>query len=123
MNAQEALAMIGSPLDAGAWGELAAVAKIGEKFGSDAKDLVKDHIMKGGKATGWGLGSGRAIRTCTNTKEALRRLDLAGMRDLAVEAVKLSIASLPSEAVEVIVDLVHEHPSAPSLKAVKSKAA
>jgi hypothetical protein len=123
MDTLEALAAIGSPTDSNAWGELAAAAKIGEKFGSDAKDLVKDHIMKGGTATGWGLGSGRTIRTCSDAKEALRRLDAAGMRDLAIEAVKISVANLPTEAVEVIADLVTEHPSSPSLKAVKSKAA
>ena len=123
VNAQEAIQYIGKPTDADAWGDLAAAAKIGEKFGGDAKDLVKDHILKGGTATGWGLGSGRTIRSCSDAKEALRRLDAAGMRDLAIEAVKISVASLPTEAVEVIADLVTEHPSSPSLKAVKVRAA
>jgi hypothetical protein len=123
MDAKEALQFLGNPRDPDSWGELAAAAKIGEKFAEDSKDLVKDHIMKGGAATGWGLGSGRTIRSCTDAKEAMRRLDDAGMRDLALEAVKISVASLPTEAVEVIADLVQEKPSAPSLKAVKSRAA
>ena len=123
VNAQEALQFIGKPTDSDAWGELAAASKIADKFADDAKELVKDHLIKGGTATGWGLGSGRNIRSCSDTKEALHRLDAAGMRDLAIEAVKISVASLPSEAVDVIADLVVEKPSAPSLKAVKGRVA
>lgn len=123
MNAQEALHVLGDPLDPDAWGQLAAAAKIAEKFGDDAKDLVKTHIMKGGVATGWCVGSGRTIRSCTNTTAALERLNVAGMATIAGDALTLSIAKLPDEAVQVIADLVHEKASAGSLKAVKGKAA
>lgn len=123
VHAQEALAFIGSPTDPNAWGELAAAAKLSEKFADDSKELVKTHLIKGGEATGWGLGSGRCIRSCTDPKEALKRLTTAGMGDLAIEAINLSPAKLPSEALQVISDLVVEKPSAPSLKAIKSKAA
>jgi len=123
MNVLESVAALGAPMDPDAWGELAAAAKIAEKMGKDAKEQVKEHLMKGGAATGWGLGSGRAIRSCTSPAEALRRLDAAGMGDLARESLGLSVASLPTEAVQIIADLVQEKPSAPSLKAIKSKAA
>lgn len=123
MNVLESVAALGAPMDPDAWGELAAAAKIAERLGKDAKEQVKEHLLKGGAATGWGLGSGRAIRSCTSPAEALRRLDAAGMGDLAREALGLSVASLPTEAVAVIADLVQEKPSAPSLKAIKSKAA
>lgn len=123
VNAQEALAMIGQPLDPDAWGDLAAASKIAAKFGEDAKEQVKDHLIKGGCATGWGLGSGRAIRSCSDPATALKRLDAAGMGPLGLEAISLSPAKLPEEALAVIADLVIEKPSAPSLKAVKARAA
>lgn len=123
VNAQEALALIGQPSNPDAWGELAAAAKLAEKFGDDGKEQVKDHLLHGGAATGWGLGSGRAIRSCTHPADALRRLEEAGMGNLAREAMSLSVAKLPAEAVQVIADLVQEKPSAPSLKAIKGKAA
>jgi hypothetical protein len=122
VNTQEALLLIGQPSNPDAWGELAAAAKLAEKFGDDGKEQVKEHLIKGGDATGWGLGSGRTIRSCTHPADALRRLDEAGMGNLAREAMSLSVAKLPSEAVAVIEDLVQEKPSAPSLKAVKGKA-
>lgn len=123
MNVLEAVAALGAPMDPDAWGELAAAAKIAEKMGDDAKEQVKEHLLKGGTATGWGLGSGRAIRSCASPAEALRRLDAAGLGDLAREALGMSVAKLPAEAVAIIADLVQEKPSAPSLKAIKSKGA
>lgn len=123
MNANEALSLIGSPTEPDDWGALASAAKIAEKFGDDAKEQVKSHLIGGGAATGWGLGSGRNIRSCTSPSDALRRLDAAGMGPLAMEAVSLSVAKLPPEAVEIIADLVQEKPSAPSLKATKARVA
>lgn len=123
VQTQEALALIGRPTDSDAWADLAAAAKLAEKFADDGKEQVKAHLMAGGQATGWGLGSGRAIRSCTHPADALRRLDEAGMGNIAREAMSLSVSKLPSEAVQVIADLVQERPSAPSLKAIKSKAA
>lgn len=122
MNAVEAIYLIGLPTDPVAWGELAAASKVAEKFAEEAKDQVKNYIIKGGEAVGWGLGSGRAIRTCANPREAIRRLSAAGMDSACGDALSLSVAKLPSEAVDVIRDLVHEHTSAPSLKAVKTRA-
>lgn len=120
MQTQQALQFIGDPASPESWGDLASAAKIAEKFGADAKDQCKAHMLKGGSATGWKLGSGRKITTCTNPQEALRKLDAAGMGAVAREAISISIAKLPSEAEEVIKDLIIETASAPSLKAVKS---
>jgi hypothetical protein len=122
MNTREALAFIGTPLDPDAWGELAAASKIADKFAEDAKEQTKAHLIGGGNATGWGLGSGRCIRSCSNPAQAIQRLEQAGMGAMALEAVSLSPAKLPDEALAVIADLVIEKPSAPSLKAVKARA-
>lgn len=121
VQAHDALAMIGQPTDSNGWGDLASAAKIAEKFGDDAKDQVKDHLLKGGNATGWGLGSSRNIRSCTDTPEAMKRLEARGLGALALQSITLKIADLPDEALTIIADLVQEKPSCPSLKQVKTK--
>lgn len=122
VQAHDALAMIGQPTDSNGWGDLASAAKIAEKFGDEAKDQVKDHLLKGGQATGWGLGSSRNIRSCTNTPEAMKRLEAQGMGALALQSITLKLGELPDEVVALIEDLVQEKPSSPSLKQIKSKA-
>ncbi len=119
MRAQEALELIGPPSDADAWGDLAGAAKLALKWGDDAKDRVKAHVVAGGSATGWKLGNPRAIRTITQVPAALQRLEQAGMGQAGAEALSMSLSKLPDEAADVIRDHITEKLSEPPLVADK----
>jgi hypothetical protein len=122
MQTHDALELIGKPTDAAAWGQLAAAAKIAEHFADNGKSLVKEHLIAGGTADGWGLQDGRKMQKLTDTAAALHRLDNAGMGSIAREAITLSLSKLPDEAREVVADLVDETRASPSLKPIKVRA-
>jgi hypothetical protein len=125
MNVLEAIEAIGVPTDPDGWGELIAAAKIAERLADEGKTLGKEHLIKAGpgSATGWKIGAGHDVRTITDPREALRRIQEAGQLDLAAPGVKLSISKLPEEVVATIGNLVKEVPQGGSLLPVKTKGA
>lgn len=116
MNASEALAALGCPIDPDGYGELADAAKLAAKFGEDGKDLVRTHMLAGGEATGWNLGTPRAIQAVANVPEAMQKLRDAGLEaEVLASACSLSVSKLPTAALEVIQDHLTEKLSSPPL--------
>ncbi len=124
MEAKEALAVMGAPIDADSAGELADAAKLAEKFADAGKTLVKSRLMEGGKATGWKLGTPRAIRTVADPGGAIVALEGAGYtveRLASLEALTLKVGALPPDAAEAIAHHVTEKLSDPPLTQDKRK--
>lgn len=115
MNAQEALSVIGKPLDAEGFGELADAAKLADKFAETGKDLAKERLSAGLPVTGWKLGTPRAIRTVVDVPRALARLEAAGYGAEIGEALSMSVSKLTPTAAAVIDDQVSEKLSSPPL--------
>jgi hypothetical protein len=121
VRAQEALALIGPPADPDAWGDLIGAAKLAEKWADQVKDQGKAYVSAGGVATGWKLGTPRALRSISAVALALQKLDAAGMMNFAMEAISMSPTKLPQEALAIIADHVAERLSDPPLVADKRK--
>lgn len=119
MDAKEALELIGTPLDADGFGELADSAKLADKFGEVGKDLAKNRLSAGEKVTGWRLGTPRAIRTVVDVPRALKRLESAGYGPEIGEALSMSVSKLTPTAAAVIDDQVAEKLSSPPLTQIK----
>lgn len=119
MDASEALAVIGSPLDADGFGELADAAKLADKFAETGKELAKNRLSAGEKVTGWRLGTPRAIRTVVDVPRALERLQAAGYGPEIGEALSMSVSKLTPTAAAVIDDQVAEKLSSPPLTQAK----
>lgn len=120
MRLLDAFEYVSKPETPEEWGELIAAAKLSEKRGEQVKDLGKTYLTEGGTAAGFKLGNGRAIRTVVNVPEAIERLKAAGHGQAALDALSMSYAKLPDEAVDVIKELITERVSAPSLVADKT---
>ena len=121
MDAQEALAVIGHPLDNDGFGELADVAKLADKFAEAGKDLAKQRLESGGGCTGWKLGNPRAIRTVMNVPAAIQKLEAAGYGTEVMDAVSLSFSKLTPVAAALIADQVSEKLSSPPLTQEKGR--
>lgn len=117
MRAKAALELIGPPVDADARGELIGAAKLAQKWADAVIDQEKPRVIAGEAATGWKLGTPRAIRTVTQVPAAIERLEQAGMGAAAMEAVSLSLSKLPPEAADLLKDFISERVSEPSLVA------
>lgn len=115
MNASEALAALGKPLDPVAFGELADAAKLAEKFAEAGKAIVKEHLTAGGEAVGWRLGEPRANRFVARPGEAIGKLRDAGLVEDIAAAASLSVSRLSPAALEAIQDHLTEKLSAPPL--------
>jgi hypothetical protein len=123
MDAQEALAVLGNPLDGPGYADLIGAAKLAEKFAETGKELGKAHIMAGNHVPGWKLGTPRATRTVVDVPAALAELDAAGITaaQLAeVDAISLKVGNLPDAAEAVIASRITEKLSSPPLTADKS---
>ena len=121
MDAKEALEIIGQPLDADGFGELADSAKLADKFAETGKDLAKERLLAGLSVTGWKLGNARATRTITGVPEAIQKLEAAGYGTEAMEAVSMSVSKLSPSAVAVIEDQITEKLSSPPLTQDKGR--
>lgn len=120
MDASEALAALGHPLDADGFGELANAAKTADKFAEVGKDIVKERLLAGGDATGWHLGTPRAIQSVTGVPEAMRKLRDAGLEsEVLANATSLSVSKLPAAALPVIQEHLVEKLSSPPLTVSK----
>jgi hypothetical protein len=118
MDAQEALAVLGTPTTADDLGELASAAKLAEKFAEAGKELVRSEMIAGKAATGWKLGSPRATRAVVDVPAALAELEAAGIKpaDLAqAGALTIKVGDLPDAAEAVIAGRITEKLSQPSL--------
>lgn len=115
MDAKEALEIIGKPLDADGFGELADSAKLADKFAEVGKDLAKERLLSGAPVTGWKLGTPRATRTVVDVPAAIQKLEAAGFGAEAMEAVSMSASKLTPPAVAVIDDQITEKLSSPPL--------
>lgn len=118
MNAQEALETLGMPLDADGRGALADAAKLAERFADAGKEIVKAALKAGESATGWKLGSPRALRSVANPGQALATLAANGitMRALSeMEAVTIKLGALTPEAEAFIAEHITEKLSDPPL--------
>ncbi len=119
MDVQEALAVLGTPTTPEAWGEAIGGAKLAEKWGETWKEAGKAHLMNGGQADGFKLGSGRTIESVANVPDAITKLRDAGMEAEALEAASISAGNLPPAARAVIESHITTKISAPSLVADK----
>lgn len=119
VNAQEALAVLGAPTDPDSWGDAIGAAKLAEKWAETWKDAGKAHLQTGGAATGFKLGTGRAIRTVADVPGAIAKLREAGMEAEALEAASLSVGKLPPQAAKIIAGHITEKVSDPPLVADK----
>jgi hypothetical protein len=119
MDAREAIAVLGAPTTPESWGEAIGAAKLAEKWGETWKEAGKAHLMGGGQAVGFKLGSGRSIESVANVPEAVRLLREAGMEAEALEATSISAGKLPPAARAVIESHITTKVSAPSLVADK----
>lgn len=122
METQEALAALGEPLDADGMGELAAAAKLAEKFAEVGKDLAKAALQAGKPVTGWKLGAPRAIRSVVNPAEAMAKMEEAGIRApalAAMDAITFRVAKLPPEAAALVTisEKLSDPPLSPDKKA------
>ena len=121
MDAKEALQLIGEPLDADGFGDLADSAKLADKFAETGKDLAKARLESGASVTGWHLGTPRAIRAVVNVPAALQRLEAAGYGAEALEAVSMSPGKLTPSAAAVIADQITEKLSSAPLTQTKGR--
>jgi hypothetical protein len=121
MDAKEALEVIGAPLNADGFGELADSAKLADKFAEVGKDMAKERLLSGAPVTGWKLGSPRATRTVVDVPAAIQRLEAAGYGAEAMEAVSMSASKLTPSAVAVIDDQITEKLSSPPLTQDKGR--
>lgn len=119
VNAQETLAVLGDPTTPEAWGEAIGAAKLAEKWAETWKETGKAHLIAGGVATGFKLGSGRSIESVANVPEAMRLLRDAGLEAEAMEAASISAGKLTPYAREIIGNHITTKISAPSLVADK----
>lgn len=123
VNAQEAIALIGAPTSAASWGEALGAAKLAEKWAEAWKDAGKAHLVAGGEADGFKLGSPRAIRSVSEVPAALEKLRLAGREDEAMAALSIAVSKLSEEAQRIIAGHITEKISDPPLVASKAKKA
>lgn len=119
MDAQEALAVLGTPSTAADWGDAIGAAKLAEKWGDAWKDAGKAHLMGGGQAVGFKLGSGKTIESVADAAAAFAKLMDAHMGAEALEAITISAGKLPPAARAVIESHITTKISAPSLVADK----
>lgn len=119
MNAQQAIALIGKPTDADAWGDLASMAKLAAKFGETGVDEVKAHITAGGEATGWKLQPSGSIKNCLNPRAVFERLEEKGHRDSLLGCIKVDIGKLSPAMADLVGEFIELKPKAPSLKPAK----
>lgn len=123
MDAQEALAVLGAPLDGAGFADLIDAAKLAEKFADTGKELGKAHIMAGNHVPGWKLGTPRATRAVVDVPAALAELEAAGITatDLAqADALTIKVGNLPDAAESVIAGRITEKLSSPPLTIDKS---
>lgn len=121
MDAKEALEIIGKPLDADGFGELADSAKLADKFAEVGKDMAKERLLSGAAVTGWRLGTPRATRAVVDVPAAIQKLEAAGFGAEAMEAVSMSASKLSPMAVAVIDDQITEKLSSPPLTQDKGR--
>lgn len=119
MDAKEALEIIGKPLDADGFGELADSAKLADKFAEVGKDMAKERLLAGGGVTGWKLGNPQAMRTVTDVPAAIQKLEAAGMGAEAMEAISMSVSKLTPMAASIIEGQITEKLKSPPLTQVK----
>lgn len=119
VNVQEALAVLGAPTTPESWGEAIGAAKLAEKWAEAWKDAGKAHLLAGGQAIGFKLGTGRAIRAVADVPGAFAKLREAGLESEALEAASLSVGKLTPYAAEVIAGHITEKVSDPPLVADK----
>ena len=119
VNTQEALAVLGDPSTSEAWGEAIGAAKLADKWGEAWKEKGKAHLIAGGQAIGFKLGSGKTIESVANVPEAMRLLREAGMEAEALEAASISAGKLPPAARAVVESYITTKISQPSLVADK----
>ncbi len=123
MDANEALAVIGEPLDGTGYAGLIDAAKLAEKFAETGKEMGKAHLLAGNHVPGWKLGTPRATRSVVDVPAALAELEAAGIRavDLALaDALSIKVSNLPDAAEAVIVNRITDKLSSPPLTQDKS---
>ncbi len=116
MEAQEALAALGRPMDGEAMADLIDTAKLAEAFAEQGKELGRAWLQAGNRAPGWKLGNPRAIRSVIEPATALATLQDAGISavQLALEdAITIKAAKLPKPAAELIANHISETLSQP----------
>ncbi len=114
VQVQEGIELLGYPTDSAEWGRLAGAAKVAERFASDGKDAVKDHLNLGGAVDGWGLASAGSI-TKIDVPKALELAKAGGFLDAL-----LAHASLKASAAALVPEATSKEPKAFSLKPVKA---
>ena len=119
VNAQEALAVLGAPSTSEAWGEAIGSAKLADKWGEAWREKGKAHLIAGGQAIGFKLGSGKTIESVANVPEVMRLLVEAGMGAEALEAASISAGKLTPAARAVVESHITTKISQPSLVADK----
>lgn len=119
VNTQEALAVLGAPTTPEAWGQAIGAAKLAEKWAEAWKEKGKDHLIAGGQAIGFKLGTGRTVESVANVPEAMRLLRDAGLEAEALEAASISAGKLTPAARSVIESHITTKVSATSLVADK----
>lgn len=123
VNAQEAIALIGAPTTAESWGEALGAAKLAEKWAEAWKNAGKAHLVAGGEATGFKLGTPRSIRSVVGVPEAMAKLRDAGHEDEALAALSMAVAKLSEQAQQIIAGNITENLTDPPLVATKAKKA
>ncbi len=119
VNVTECLEVCGPPTSPEDWGQAISAAKLAEKWADAWKDAGKAHLVAGGEAVGFKLGTGRAIRTVADVPGAFAKLNEAGMMAEALAAASLTVGKLPPQAADLIRDHITEKVSDPPLVADK----
>lgn len=127
MKARDAIEKGIMPTTADAWGILIRAAKIAGRFQEKAEKLAKEHIARGGSATGFEIGPGTVERVLPDPLavfDALRAKD-ESLTSAFWKAAKVSRASLDREVGAERTAYEHlliEVPRAGSLREVKKAA-